>query len=268
MKTVLITGAGRGLGKAIAETFAENGCRVVATDIDNELLENFRDKTSYEVYQLDVTDPISIRAVREDLHQKEIKIDILVNNAGIFDLFPLCEANISRLRRVIEVNTLGPATMIREFLPDLLETHGRVIQVSSESVRFPALFQPYQVSKIALEAYSRSVRQELALKGVKLVMIRAGAMNTQIVQGLTSLRNPVDQSIFEKEFEQFVKETKKHILRVVSPAKVAKVVYKASVSKKPRYIYNINHNPWLIFLSLIPDRLMVKVLKVKFKGKL
>ncbi len=265
MKAVLITGAGRGLGRAIAETFAGNGFRVVVTDVDNELLEDLKHESSYDLYHLDVTDPMSIRAVAEDLHQKKIKINILINNAGIYDLFPLCEADISRLKKVIEVNTLGPAAMIREFLPDLIETHGRVIQISSESVRFPGLFQPYQVSKIAMEAYSRSVGQELALKGVRLVIIRAGAMNTQMVQGLTSLRNPVDHSIFEKEFEQFVIETRKHILRIVRPEKVARVVYKAAISKKPKYIYNINHNPLLIFLSLVPERFMEQALRMKFK---
>jgi NAD(P)-dependent dehydrogenase (short-subunit alcohol dehydrogenase family) len=265
-KTVLVTGAGRGLGKAISETFAAKGFLVIATDVDPRLLEQYQNRTNFIPFEMDVTNLTSVEEARAQLHDRGIHIDILVNNAGIYDMFPLSESDPQRLRKIMDINLTGSAITIRTFLDDLTEKRGRIIQVSSESVRLPGLFQPYQVSKIAMEAFSISVRQELSLKGVKLVIVRPGAIRTLIYENLTKFTNPSDNSRYEKEFLKFVKETAKNIGRVSEPTEVARVILKAATVNKPKNIYRINNSPWVVFLSLLPARLLELVIRKKFGG--
>ena len=84
----------------------------------------------------------------------------------------------------MEVNFLSHQNLLSTFVRDLIISRGRFIVVSSESVKFPALFQPYMISKIALEAFAITVRQEMALKGVRVVIVRPGAVNSFVTSRL------------------------------------------------------------------------------------
>ena len=259
-KAVLITGASGGLGRATAELFLRRGFHVVGADVRAEEPNEYL-RPNYIPLTLDVTNPASIGSALDELRRKNIRISILVNIAGVFEVFPLVEDPADRLQKVMDVNTFGPARLVNAFLGDLIMNKGRVIMISSESWKFPGLFQPYQVSKIALEAYSRTIRQELALKGVSLVIIRPGAIRTSMVDSVYKMENPIGMSRFQSEFENFCTEAVRNINRVVSPDKVALLIHHACTVKRPRYIYRINHNPRLSLFSLFPDRLIDTVVK-------
>ena len=264
---VLITGANMGLGRAITEMFSSRGFHVIATDISTDILKTYIESPMVLPLVMDVTSPESVKSVSELLKDKEIQISILINNAGIYDMYPLAEADPERFARIFQVNLFGSLITIRSFLKDLIEQEGRVIQISSESTKFPSLFQPYQVTKVAVEAFSKSIRQELALKGVKLAIISPGAIRTSITNNLSQYINPQSNSVFEREFVDFVKESSNYIGRIASPEEVAKVVYKAALAKNPKHLYKINHNPWLTLLSLIPEKLIVRFIRWKFKPR-
>jgi NAD(P)-dependent dehydrogenase (short-subunit alcohol dehydrogenase family) len=267
LKTVLITGAARGIGSAAADLFLDKGYRVIAADILFDKVHDSRPSREILQVPLDVTSDNSVRAAGKIIRESNLSIDILINNAGVFDFFPLSETRIEALEKTIQTNALGAARMIHEFLPELIRNHGRVIQISSESIKLPGLFQPYQVSKIALEAYSRSVRQELELKGVKLVIIRPGATNTGLYGKLDEYKNPMEGSHFNDEFKAFVKNTVRFKGKAIEPEVVAGLIYKSATCKSPKYIYRINNNPVLTWLSILPDRLMdrfvVKLIRKK-----
>jgi NAD(P)-dependent dehydrogenase (short-subunit alcohol dehydrogenase family) len=267
MKTVLITGAASGLGKALVSAYSSGSFMVVAVDIGFSSLQDLRPSQNILLIPMDVSSTESVELAALTVKNLGVKIDLLINNAGIFEMYPLSEQYPEKFSRVIQINTIGPVRLIRAFLPDLVTSRGMVIQISSESVKFPGAFQPYQISKIALEAYSRSVRQELALKGVKLVIIRPGAMQTGLFGELNSYHNPIGNSIFEKEFMNFTGGTTRFVGRIIPAEQVAGRIYRISKKKRPKYIYRMNNNPVLTLVSLLParisDRLVVYFLKKK-----
>ncbi len=262
---VLVTGAAGGLGRAVVRKFLHEGWRVVAADI-RDIGMGDRTEDLLSLY-LDVTDVKQIEAVKDRLATGLGRLDILVNAAGMIDFYPLSEADPGRLKKIFDVNTFGPVAMIRAFLPLLIETSGRVINISSESVKFPGAFQPYQPSKIALEALHRTLRQELYLKGVRMIAIRPGAIDTDMTTGVFAMKRPGERSLFRREFDVFAEQAKKFIGHKTSPEKVAKMIYKAATAKNPRYYYHINHSILLTFLSKMPGRFLDRMTARMFGKK-
>lgn len=252
---ILITGAYGGLGSALVEICLElpGIDYIIATDIQKDIESKYKDDKKVIGLIMDVRSEESIRKVRDKLHELGILTKYLVNSAGIARFFPISESTEKLLDNTIKVNTYGPILMVSIFLDDLIKTKGRVIQISSVSVKLSTLFQPYPNSKIALEAFSASMRQELALKGVDLVLIRPGAINTNLVEEMKTITNPITDSKFDKQFKQFIKIAQSDIGKMVEPADVAKLVKHALLVKNPRKIYCINKNAKISLLNLFPQ---------------
>jgi NAD(P)-dependent dehydrogenase (short-subunit alcohol dehydrogenase family) len=267
IKSILITGAGRGLGRAVAELFAGKGYYVIATDINESYLDGLNDTGQYLKLRMDVTDPGSVQEAYDTVRQRAVKLNVLVNNAGIHEFFPLSEADIVLTKHIFDINTFGPSLVVRTFLPLLLRDRGRVINISSESVRLPGLFQPYQITKIALEAYTATIRQELALKDVRVILIRAGAMKTDLLNGVSRITNPVKDSVFKEEFARFAAMALAMVPRAVPPARVARTVLKAAESPHPKNIYNVNTSLSVRLLSYLPSKWFNRFLKKKLSAK-
>ena len=142
----------------------------------------------------------------------------------------------------------------------LIRNQGRVIQISSENVKISGLFQPYPSTKIALESLSIAARQELSLVGVKLIIIRPGAMETDLLHW-----DEPQSEVYQSYLKKFFKTAQERMDRIVQPEQVSAMILKAANSKKPALIYNINHNRWLGVFSSLPqrwiDQLVVKMLK-------
>ena len=264
-KSIIITGAAGGLGRAIVRgclnAFPEH--TIIATDIHPDLKGHTGDRVLG--LQLDVTDEDSIRSVRAEVESRELKIWGIVNNAGVSDFFPITETDKKTLESMFSINSFGPVNMVRAFLSHLIETKGRVVNISSESVRLPAAFHPYANTKIALEALSTSMRQELALKGVKLSMIRPGAINTPFLDDLHDLKDRIGESEYAENLKNFAIKAPKQIHRVAEADEVAAVAIKALLKKKPKPYYRVNNNPMLRIAQLLPhslrDYFMLKMLK-------
>jgi len=252
---VLITGAAGGLGKSCVDMAQGLDVDVIiATDIALPLYLSSKDKEIL-CFEMDVSSEASINTVKSILKEKGIHIKYLINNAGVFDYFPISEANEALLNKTLKVNTYGPILTVNTFLDDLIQTKGRVVQISSVSVKLPLLFMPYPNSKIALEAFSTSMRQELSLHGVKLITIRPGAMDTNLISGMKSIQNPIKESRYKSSFDNFTKMAQKDVGKMVHPDRVAKLIHKALVSKNPKLIYSINKNLKIGFMLLFPLRL-------------
>ena len=264
--TVLITGAAGGLGRAVVEKFLDEGWEVIATDLRAN---GFDTRTEgLTTLKLDVTDSLQVETVRDRVEREYDRLDVLINAAGILDFFPLSEAPPEWLKRSFDINAFGPVAMIRAFLPLLIKSGGRVINISSESVRFPGAFQPYQPSKMALEGLHRTLRQELSLKGVKMIVIRPGAIDTGMTASVLQIKNPVKESLYLREFDVFASMAAKFVGRKTSPEKVAKLIYRAASAKSPRYYYHINHSVLLTFLSKLPQRFQDRMTLRMFKKRM
>lgn len=253
-KTVLITGAAGGLGRAVSQAFLKNGFFVIETDISFAENETLTRQNGVLKLNADISSDKSMKNCAALVREHVQNIDIIVNNAGIFDFFSLSESGKQGLQRIFDVNFYGLANTVKYFLPMLIKSNGRLITISSESYKIPAPFQPYAVSKQALEKLHFGISQELMLKGISTVLIRPGAIQTNILSETINFKPAILGSIFDDEFQKFTGSVSKYIAKVSSPEKVAELVFKAASLKNPKKIYKINHNPWVGLLSALPSR--------------
>src|SRR4051794_36981137 len=169
-RTVLVTGASSGIGRAVALALAHRGWTVHAgVRRPTEIAPGVRPFT------LDVTDPEHVAAAGR------LELDALVNNAGIAVTGPLEFMPLDELRRQLEVNTVAQLAVTQACLPALRRSRGRIVNVSSIAGRAVLpLYGPYAASKFALEALSDALRRELRGSGVDVVVIEPGAIATPI----------------------------------------------------------------------------------------
>ncbi len=179
-KRVLITGAGHGLGRELAQQFAAAGAIVIITDLDSvrvdatvELLTN----GGFQAFgfRMDVSDPNSVQAVRKQVLQDVGEIDILVNNAGVVFGGTFSDVPIEKHLATYRVNTMGPAIVTHAFLPDLLsrpEAHCVNLASASALIALPNA-ATYASSKWAVLGFSESLREELRIIGYGHVGVTA-----------------------------------------------------------------------------------------------
>ncbi len=176
LKRVLITGAGHGLGRAMAQRFAAAGAEVVLTDVNAENLETTRAALEEagarcRAYLLDVTDETAIAEVRQQLHSDAGEIDVLVNNAGVVFGGAFLEVPMAQHRLTYRVNVEGLVAVTHAFLPDLLASpRGHLVFIASASgfVGLPK-GTTYASSKWSVIGFAESIRAELKHLGHKLV---------------------------------------------------------------------------------------------------
>jgi NAD(P)-dependent dehydrogenase (short-subunit alcohol dehydrogenase family) len=257
LSAVLITGAGGGLGKALVNmaTTLPGVDVVVATDLHEYLIPANAEKERIVSYRMDIRSEASIRYVRQDLDARAIQVKYLINNAGVSRFFPITESTEARLDDLLEVNLRGQILTVRNFLDHLIQKRGRVVQISSDSVRLPTLFHPYPASKIALEAFCVSMRQELKLHDVELVLVRPGAIRTPFIDQLNKIENPTPDSLYQKPFETFAKIAGQNVGKQLKPEKVARLVKKILMTPKPKLVYSINKNRKISLVNLFPGRM-------------
>lgn len=166
---VLITGAARAIGAATARVLTDNGCDVVATARNPELLD---DVPAVLRLPLDVTDDASVAACLAEAGD----IDVLVNNAAISESGPLERYPLDRFQACLETNAVGPLRMVQAVVPGMRERgHGAIVNISSVEGRVGApLGGAYCASKFALEALSETLHYELGHFGIRIVLIEPG----------------------------------------------------------------------------------------------
>jgi NAD(P)-dependent dehydrogenase (short-subunit alcohol dehydrogenase family) len=264
-KTVLITGAGRGLGRATAEAFLLADYTVFASDNNPDLLTDLVDRKNIIPIMMDVTSEAEVKKTARKLSEITKGLDVLVSNAAIFDFYPLAEAGAEKLKTIFDVNVFGLANLTKYFLPQLINAKGRLIVISSESHKVPSPFQPYSVSKQSLEKLYQGIRIELETKGVTSVLIRPGAIQTQILDDTVNFEDKMENSIFKETFHAFVTSVPKFIGTISYPSEVAKIVYKAATKKRPKAVYSVNHNPLVSILSILPEKVKSTVVRKNLK---
>ncbi len=165
-KTALITGAGRGIGRTIAQTFASEGCRVWATSRSMEPLRDLADVSGIQLHQLDVTDAGGASLASEKIGD----IDVLVNNAGYVATGTILDCTDEELRQSMDVNITGAYNMVRAFLPAMLaKGSGTIINIASvlSSISSAAERFAYGVSKGALIGLTKSVALDYVNRGIR-----------------------------------------------------------------------------------------------------
>lgn len=167
-KSVVVTGAARGIGLALARRFAKEGARVLLGDLDERGLEEAvralaAEGTRASGHRVDVADEASVATFRRAVLAEAGVVDVLVNNAGIVHGGAFGEVPVERHRKTLEVNVLGIVHATHAFLPDLLaRPEGHVVVVASASGLIALPWgTTYAASKWAAIGFADSLRREL-----------------------------------------------------------------------------------------------------------
>jgi len=187
-RVAIVTGASRGIGKAIALLFAREGAAVVVAARTEKAEEHPLPGTIHETVaeieadggralavRCDVSDPEDIERLLEAAHKAFGPVDLLVNNAALNYYIPLAEFPLKRWRKMLEVDLTGPFMLIQAVLPDMLTAgHGHIVNISSGAARHPEApytmeprgGTPYGVVKAGLERLTTGLAHELHGKGI------------------------------------------------------------------------------------------------------
>jgi NAD(P)-dependent dehydrogenase (short-subunit alcohol dehydrogenase family) len=181
-KRALVTGGGRGIGRAIAERLAGAGARVVVTGRTKREIDEVASALGGEAVEVDLADRAALaRAV--DAVAAGGRVDVLVNNAGLAESAPLVRTSDEMFDRAMAVNVAAPLALLRAFLPPMIEARwGRVINVASVAgLVGHAYTAAYCASKHALIGLTRVAALEVADKGVTVNAVCPGWVETRMV---------------------------------------------------------------------------------------
>lgn len=201
-KTVLITGASRGIGLAIAQTFAAQGASLILTGRNIDALNNIKDQLPYPpdhfTYAMDVNDRDSIKAVFDDLASKKILLDAVVNNAGIMLDSLLMMVKPEQVERTFETNVFGVINLNQFALKSFIrKKSGSIIHITSiVGTHGNAGQSVYSASKSAIIGLTRSLSKELAPLNIRVNAIAPGYIETDLTAGYSEeIKNKTIASI-------------------------------------------------------------------------
>nr|RAV92625.1 oxidoreductase [Aerococcus mictus] len=247
-RVALVTGGTRGIGLAISVALKAAGYQVAANYAGNDAAAAACAKEhGLKTYKWDVSDYDAcvkgIAAVEAELGP----VDVLVNNAGIAVSGPLLEINPDEFRKQMEVNVTGPLLVTQAFGPllgadkSLKGAPGRIVMISSVGGKQAAPFVgPYSASKYALEGFSESLRRELLLFGIDVIIIGPGAVKTQIWAkaeevDITPYSNSPYYPILKKFRDYFLASGKTGL----APEVLGRLILKVLTTRNPKVRYAI-----------------------------
>jgi NAD(P)-dependent dehydrogenase (short-subunit alcohol dehydrogenase family) len=184
-RTVLITGAARGIGAALARKAAARGARVALVGLEPELLAAVADELGPEHLwvEADVTDPEALKAAVQRAVDTFGGLDIAVANAGIAPLTTVFTASAHALARTIEVNLIGSMLTAHAALPEVAKRRGHILLISSAAA-FTVLpgMSAYCAAKAGLERFGDALRLEVAHRGVTVASAHPTWIDTDLVR--------------------------------------------------------------------------------------
>jgi NAD(P)-dependent dehydrogenase (short-subunit alcohol dehydrogenase family) len=282
-KSVVITGASSGLGKAAAIHLSELGYRVFAgvrTESSAAELLGVSSSTGELIpVVLDVTDATAIARAGERVEQecRETGLWALVNNAGVCISAPLESVRMDLMRTQLETNIIGTLAVSQRFLPLLRASGGRIVNVSSGigNIALPYLGL-YSASQFGKEGLSDSLRRELRPLGVSVSVIQPGAVYTPI---WGKIRKTADEilataptEVVEPYRARFIEFLNMNEVRgqesKTTPADYADAVAAALAAKRPKTRYRVGVDSWGSALArrVVPDRMMDALITVGLRS--
>ena len=236
-KTILITGASTGMGKATAIYFAQKGWNVAATMRERaiEHTSDFEQYPSIALFKLDVTNNESIKTAISDTLQKFSRIDILYNNAG-YALAGAFEATTDeQVRKQFETNLFGTMNVTRAILPYFRSQRSGIILNTTSSggiLTFP-LYSVYNSTKWALEGFMEALQYELKEFNIIIKNIEPGTVKSEFVDNISFVSNT--------DYDHYAKKVQHNTLasykKAPTPDFVAQVVFKAATDNRQKLRY-------------------------------
>ena len=269
-KTVLITGASSGIGRATAIYMAERGFSVIGTSRSPDRLQSLSDEASRSdlsiaAVELDPNSDEAVDSVLPDLISQHGCIDVLVNNAGYILWGPVGSLSVAELKAQFETNLFACQRLIRAVLPGMIEGgQGTIINVSSVAGRLAAPFTGgYAASKFALEGLSEALRTELSPLGVRVALVEPGLIRTQLQATQTVARDAESEGSPYAPYVAQFRSRHRRIERIRrDPVRVARVIYKIARARRPafRNVVGIEASLGIFGKRLLPERLFQAML--------
>jgi NAD(P)-dependent dehydrogenase (short-subunit alcohol dehydrogenase family) len=188
MKVALITGGSRGIGLAMAKSFAGAGYAVIITGRDDARLKQAVGEVkgsggSVEGLVCDVADPPSVQNLFAAIRQRHSSIDVLVNNAGVaHELLTVDKLPVETWKQVIDTNLTGTFLMTQAALP-LMKTGSTIVNNLSVAAMQPFTgMSAYNASKFGALGFTKALREEVRKQGIRVLALIPGATNTEIWQ--------------------------------------------------------------------------------------
>jgi NAD(P)-dependent dehydrogenase (short-subunit alcohol dehydrogenase family) len=273
MPSVVITGTSTGIGWGTAKVLLERGFRVFGSVRKQEDADRLTEEfgANFTPLKFDVTDEAQVlaaaREVRAELEGETLAG--LVNNAGIAVAGPVLELSADEFRRQMDVNVIGPIITTQAFGPllgadpSLHGPKGRVVMISSVAGRNGnPLMSAYSASKFAIEGLSESLRRELMLFGIDVIIIAPGAVKTPI----WAKAEEVDFSGYKNSpYFPALERIRKYMLQLGEngfPAeKIGEAVHLALTTPNPRVRYQISPDPMRhLMTAILPKRMVDRII--------
>jgi len=185
-KVALVTGAGRGIGKAIATRFADEGARVAVADVDESTASATATTLGHGAIavRMDVTDTASVARAVADVAERLGAIDVLVNNAGWDKVEPFVKSQEETWDRVIAINLKGPIRCARAVLDSMIERRaGKIVSIGSDAGRTGSTGEAvYSAAKAGVIGFSKTLAREVARYRINVNVVCPGPTNTPLLQ--------------------------------------------------------------------------------------
>jgi len=263
--SVLLTGAGRGIGRTSALRLAAGGWEVFAgvrrLEDGQALADAGGAGAKIVPVVLDVTDAQQVAALDQALPER---IDALVNNAGIVLSGPVEGLALEDLRNQLEVNVVGQVAVTQALLPRLRTTRGRIVFIGSVSGRVSApLLGAYSASKFALEGLADALRMELRRWDIRVVLIEPGAIDTDLWRLAPEAARETEDALSPEVRELYsehlagIRKTIPRMQKQASPPEaVAAAVERALTAGRPRarYLIGVDAHSQVVMDAVLPTR--------------
>lgn len=226
-KSVLVTGAGSGIGKACVEAFAESGAHVIAVDINLDSLSELKKSHKIEIVEADLTNP-------EKAFPNQLEIDILINNAGIQHISSIENFSMEKADKMLALMLRTPFYLIQKSLPTMYQRKwGRIIGLSSIHGHVASPFKSvYVMAKHGMEGLHKTLALEAGEHGVTANTIAPGYVRTNLVE------KQIDDQALANNLrpDQVVNEI------MLAPAAIKRLIEPEEIASMALYLCGPNSN--------------------------
>ena len=276
-KLIFITGISSGIGKATAEKFLDMGHFVIGTLRTEKEIASYpcasANKSQLKLIPLNLKDLNQVRNLSEKLRLAILelgfqKMDIVIQNAGMAMAAPYIDQDFSEVEDIITVNVLALMQIAQLVVPLTKQSGGRFIHMSSVSGQNGTPFlAAYCASKHAVEGFSESLRRELNLLGIKVIVIGPGSIQTPIwKKGFEQIRSKYNSSVYATSFSKFINFASNEEKNGLPVSAVVADIIHAATSASPFFRYAPvprkfqNYYLAKLFPRSFMDRIIIRVL--------
>lgn len=268
-KTVLVTGASSGIGRATAIYLAQSGYNVYGAARRMEMLQSLQGH-GIKPIALDVSKDDGIVACVEKISKEAGSIDVLINSAGLGSYGALEDVPIAEAKNQLEINLFGAARLIQLVLPQMRKNrYGKIVNISSVGgkVGLP-MGVWYHASKFAIEGLSDSLRNEVRQFGIDVIVVEPGGTKSEMTAiGAKDLMRVSGNTVYKDLANSIHKMYTDMEKNSAEPIVIAKLIKKAIEAKHPktRYIGGTMAKPMLFLRKLLSDKLFDKMVMSQMK---